>query len=338
MPDTALRTRVVIVSPALADANNGNWQTARRWQQMLAPQAVRIVREWPDAVASRHDQVLLALHARRSAASIASWAAARGATGLAVVLTGTDLYRDIQHDDAARQSLALAQCLVVLQELGPDALPALLRPKVRVIFQSTTARRALSKSTRFLRGVMVGHLREEKSPHTLFEAARLLAGQPRLFIDHIGDGLDPALGEQARATAAACPNYRWLGGQTHEATRRRIQRAHVLVHTSRMEGGAHVIMEAVRSGTPVIASHIAGNIGMLGKDYAGYFEWGDAAALAALLQRCRDTPGPLGLLAQLGAQCARRAPLFEPGAERSALLQLVQQLRSTPAKPPSPSV
>jgi len=335
MPDTALRTRVVIVSPALADANNGNWQTARRWQQMLAPQAVRIVREWPDAVASRHDQVLLALHARRSAASIASWAAARGATGLAVVLTGTDLYRDIQHDDAARQSLALAQRLVVLQELGPDALPAPLRPKVRVIFQSTTARQALSKSPRFLRAVMVGHLREEKSPHTLFEAARLLAGQPTLFIDHIGNGLDPALGVQARATAAACPNYRWLGGQTHEVTRRRIQRAHVLVHTSRMEGGAHVIMEAVRSGTPVIASHIAGNIGMLGKDYAGYFEWGDAAALAALLQRCHDTPGPLGLLTELGAQCARRAPLFEPGAERSALLQLVQQLRPTPAKPPS---
>lgn len=338
MPDSALRARVIIVSPALADANNGNWQTARRWQQMLAPHAVRIVRDWPDAAASAQDQVLLALHARRSAASIAAWAAAHGSTGLAVVLTGTDLYRDIQNDDAARQSLALAQRLVVLQECGPDALPAPLRPKAQVIFQSTTARQPLAKSPRFLRAVMVGHLREEKSPHTLFEAARLLAGQPALFIDHIGDGLDPALGEQARATAAACPNYRWLGGQAHEATRRRIQRAHVLVHTSRMEGGAHVIMEAVRSGTPVIASNIAGNIGMLGTDYAGYFEWGDAAALAALLQRCRDTPGPHGLLAQLRAQCARRSPLFEPGAERGALLQLVQQLQSTPTKPPSPSV
>ena len=40
-------------------------------------------------------------------------------------------------------------------------------------------------------------------------------------------------------------------------------------------------MEAVRSGTPVVASRIDGNIGMLGQDYAGYFEWGDAAALAA---------------------------------------------------------
>ena len=74
----------------------------------------------------------------------------------------------------------------------------------------------------------------------------------------------------------------------HETTRRRIQRAHVLVHTSRMEGGAHAILEAVCSGTPVLASRIDGNVGMLGADYAGYFPWGDAAALAGLLQRCRD--------------------------------------------------
>lgn len=335
MLDTALHTRVVIVSPALAEANNGNWQTARRWQQLLAPRAVRIVREWPDAAASLQDRVMLALHARRSAVSIAAWAAARGKVGLAVVLTGTDLYRDIQTDDAARQSLVLAQRLVVLQECGLEALPARLRSKASVIFQSTSARQALAKSARLLRAVMVGHLREEKSPQTLFEAARLLASQPTLFIDHIGDGLDATLGMQARATAAACPNYRWLGGQTHEATRRRIQRAHVLVHTSRMEGGAHVIMEAMRSGTPVIASRIDGNIGMLGRDYAGYFEWGDAAALAALLQRCHDTPGPQGLLAQLGAQCARRAPLFEPAAERSALLNLVRDLLPAPANKPS---
>lgn len=354
MPDPAPRNRIVIVSPALADANNGNWQTARRWQQMLSPRhAVRIVRQWPDAAASAQDRVMLALHARRSAASIAAWAAAHstakhtqdGAAGLAVVLTGTDLYRDIHGDEEARQSLAMAHRLVVLQERGPDALPAALGRKTRVIFQSTSARQALAKSPNLVRAVMVGHLRDEKSPQTLFAAARLLRNESSLFIDHIGDGLDPALGEEARATAAACPHYRWLGGLTHEATRRRIQRAHVLVHTSRMEGGAHVIMEAVRGGTPVIASRIAGNQGMLGDDYAGYFEWGDAAALAALLLRCRDSqtgPAPHGqprnLLDQLGAQCARREPLFAPQAERAALLRLVDELlRPVQAAPGVPA-
>jgi len=350
MPSTAPRHRVVIVSPALADANNGNWQTARRWQQMLAPQyAVRIVRQWPDAAASDADRVLLALHARRSAASASAWAAARGtadsAQGLAVVLTGTDLYRDIHANGEALQSLHLAQQLVVLQECGPASLPEALRRKARVMFQSTSARQALPKSHKQLRAVMVGHLREEKSPETLWAAARMLKDDNALFIDHIGDALDTALGEEARATAAACPQFRWLGGLAHEATRRRIQRAHLLVHASRMEGGAHVVMEAVRSGTPVLASRIDGNVGMLGHDYTGYFEWGDAAGLAALLRRCRKSqsegqsrqndPGspmnqvasPGNLLAHLGAQCAQRAGLFAADTECAALRQLVAELQ-----------
>lgn len=326
--------RVVIVSPALADANNGNWQTARRWQHLLAPcYSARIVRQWPDAAASERDRVLLALHARRSAASAAAWAATHGAAadaqGLAIVLTGTDLYRDIHSDPAAQRSLALAQRLVVLQERGPAALPAALRLKARVIFQSTSARQPLVKSQQHLRAVMVGHLRDEKSPQTLFAAARLLQNEPTLLIDHIGDALDPTLGEKARASAAACPNYRWLGGLAHEATRRRIQRAHVLVHCSRMEGGAHVIMEALRSGTPVLASRIDGNVGMLGDDYAGYFELDDAPALAGLLRRVREgqtNSGSAGWLARLNEQCAQRALLFSPAAERAALLQLITEL------------
>ena len=324
--------RIVIVSPALADANNGNWQTARRWQELLAPHEVRIVKDWPDPAArrakARPDDVMLALHARRSAGSIAAWAARpEGSHGLAVVLTGTDLYRDIQADDTARRSLALAAQLVVLQERGPDDMPAGLRDKTRVIFQSGTALPPADKPAvgTQLRAVMVGHLREEKSPQTLFEAAHLLAGESGLFIDHIGEALDAALGEQARATAAACPHYRWLGGQPHAATRRHIQRAHVLVHASRMEGGAHVVMEAVLSATPVLASRIPGNVGMLGQDYAGYFEPGNAQALADLLKRCRQDAG---WLAQLQAQCALRAPLFAPEAEAAALHQLVQDLRA----------
>ena len=114
--------------------------------------------------------------------------------GLAVVLTGTDLYRDIQTDAAARRSLDLAQELVVLQECAPEALPAEVRGKSRVIFQSTATRQTLAKSPNRLRAVMVGHLREEKSPETLFAAARLLAQQSDIHIDHIGAALDPALG------------------------------------------------------------------------------------------------------------------------------------------------
>ncbi len=322
--------RVIIISPALANANNGNWQTAWRWSRMLRPVFhAEIAQTWNGAPFD----VMLALHARRSADSIAAWASEK-AKGLGVVLTGTDLYRDIQTDATAQMSLNLAQRLVVLQECGPEALPPSVKHKARVIFQSVSARQPVINPGKHLRAVMVGHLRDEKSPQTLFEAARLLKKHPDILIDHIGEPLDAALGEQARATAADCPNYRWLGGMAHEATRRHIQRAHLLVHASKMEGGAHVVMEAVCSGTPVLASKIAGNIGMLGSDYDGYFAHGDAQGLADLLVRCRNdqlnastSPAPASnLYHQLQAQCKQRAPLFAPEAEQTALIRLVHDL------------
>jgi len=313
---------------------------------------VRIVSQWPDGPDAVHDHCMLALHARRSAASIAAWAQNRAgqndpfaspAPGLAVVLTGTDLYRDILSDTQAQQSLQLAQRLVVLQELGILALPSALRPRAVHIFQSTSARQALPKTgsaSRPFRALMVGHLREEKSPQTLFAAARLLHPTESILIDHIGAALDADLAAQAQDTATACPHYRWLGELTHETTRRRIQRAHVLIHTSKMEGGAHVVMEAVRSGTPVLASRIAGNVGMLGADYAGYFDWDQADQLVGLLRRCRDSLVPRLTLSpgapppdsqptvytQLQAQCAARAPLFSADSEGRALHNLVADL------------
>lgn len=318
-----------IVTPAFADANNGNWQTARRWAGMLRGHyAVRLVKQWPDSKTTDDGtDILLALHARRSAASVAAWAQAHPHQPLVLALTGTDLYRDIHSDASAQRSLALAHRLIVLQEQGPLELPEALRGKCRVVFQSSTRRATLPKTSAHLRALMVGHLRDEKSPQTLFEAARLIDPDEGIFIDHIGHALDPALGDAARATQQACPHYRWLGGLPHAATRSRIQRAHLLVHASRMEGGAHVIMEAALCGTPVLASHIAGNVGMLGADYGGYFPPGDAAALAALLRSCReDIARGAGKLAALQAQCSARAPLFEPRAEQAALLAVLQGL------------
>jgi putative glycosyltransferase (TIGR04348 family) len=318
---------VVIVSPALAAANNGNWRTAARWAQLLGPtHRARIVSRWPDDRAG-DDQVMLALHARRSAGSIAAWAQAHPRRGLVVVLTGTDLYQDIQRDPAAQRSLELAQRLVVLQELGVQALPAEHRDKARVVFQSAQSRAQLRKSDDRLRAVMVGHLRAVKSPRTLFAAARLLGDRDDILIEHIGEATEPALGEEARATAAACPNYRWLGAVPHEETLQRMAQAHLLVHTSALEGGAHVIIEAVLGGTPVLASRVDGNVGMLGADYQGYFPEGDAAALAALLRAGRaGQASDDGLIARLQAQCAARAPLFDPAAERAALLRLVAEV------------
>lgn len=322
------QARVLIISPATAAANNGNWHTAWRWSQMLQPNFdTTIAQTW----SGEPFDVMLALHARRSADSIARWAQTRGASqdapGLGMVLTGTDLYRDIQTDAAAQASLRYARRLVVLQECGPDALPEALRSKTRVIFQSMAMQETLSKPLDVLRVVMVGHLRDEKLPQTLMAAARLLQAHPGIAIDHIGDALDPALGALASACMEKCPKYRWLGGLTHADTLQKIAQAHVLVHTSRMEGGAHAILEAVCSGTPVLASRIPGNVGMLGANYAGYFALDDAQGMADLLLRCHaELNLANGLYAQLLKQCTLRAPLFSPAAEQTAVRALVTDL------------
>lgn len=317
------RPEVVLVTPALASANNGNWQTARRWARLLAPAYRVTLTDRADAAQVARADVMLALHARRSAASIHDWREAHATRPLVVVLTGTDLYRDIATDADAQRSLAWADRLVVLNTHGARALPAELRPRARVVLQSCASRQPLAKPARHLRALMVGHLRDEKDPRTFWRAAERLRGRPDLRLDHVGGALDASLGAEAQALAAWLPQFRWLGPRPHAETRRRIQQAHVLVHASRMEGGAHVVIEALRSGTAVLASAIDGNTGILGDDHPGLFGPGDDAALATLLERCRDDPSMLPALRAAGD---RRAPLFAPQAEAAALHALLAEL------------
>jgi putative glycosyltransferase (TIGR04348 family) len=319
---------IVIVTPALADANNGNWHTTRRWADMLdGAYRVRLTSRWTAEERAEHDALMIALHARRSATSIAAWRAARPSAPLLVVLTGTDLYRDIDTDPEARASLERADALVVLNELGARRLPAAFRPKCSVVLQSSTAseRRLPVAPVRdhAMTVLMVGHLREEKDPRTFLRAVARLASRTDLRFEHVGAALDAALGREAIACAAAQPAYRWLGPLSHDETLRRIAAADVLVHASRIEGGAHVVIEAVRHGTPVLASRIEGNVGLLGDDYEGYFPLGDDRTLASLLQRARDDPAMLPALAR---QVGIRAPLFDPAAEAAALRRVVAAL------------
>ena len=167
---TPHKPSICLVTPALAAANNGNWQTAQRWTRMLSGSyRVRLLPKWEGEAAD----MLIALHARRSADSIDAWSRTHPTQPLVVVLTGTDLYRDIEHDAAAQRSLKQAHRLIVLQELGGQALPEAVRGKSVVCFQSAPSRQPLLKTARHVRALMVGHLREEKSPQTFFTVARL---------------------------------------------------------------------------------------------------------------------------------------------------------------------
>lgn len=306
-------------------ANNGNWRTAERWARLLREIGYRVIvqAEWRGETAD----LLLALHARRSFASIETWARTYPNKPLIVVLTGTDLYKDLPQDTDTQQALDYAHALIVLQDDALRYLPARHRRKTQVVYQSARSLKSPVKTRDRLNCVLVGHLRQEKDPLTAMTAWQFIPDGVPIRLLHIGAALDEGLALAASALAEREKRYRWVGAWPHSKTRQAIKQAHLLINSSRMEGGANVIVEALTAGTPVIASRISGNIGMLGKKYPGYFALGDSAALAKLLLRVRQDAR---FYRSLCAAARARARYFTPQREQRSLHKLIRGLLSNP--------
>ena len=323
MPSPAsrpVRPTVCIVTPDARDDNSGNWHTAARWASFLRPEyRVRVLNEWD----GKPCDILIALHARRSASSIAAFRAAHPEHGLGVVLTGTDLYRDLPASREARRSLDLADRLVVLQELAVQALPAHYRTKTTVIFQSAPALKRGVRRRRTFDVAVVGHLRDEKDPLTAMRAALALPAASSVRVLHAGAALDERYAVAARRTETRTSRYRWLGELTRARARQLMSHAALLLHPSKMEGGAQVVLEAIRSSTPVLVSSSDGNVGMVGSRYPGVFRVGNVREAVELMQRASTDRA---FLRRLGSACRARAWLFSPKVERAAVRHLVQQL------------
>ena len=310
--------RIALVTPYLPESRNGNAHTAVRYARALraAGHRVSMTLAWQGEPAD----AMVALHARRVHASIARFAATHPERPLILVLTGTDLYRDIHVDADAQASLELASRIVVLQERGADELPSRLRGKCCVIYQSAPTRKPGPKTRRHFDVCVAAHLRDEKDPFLAAEACALLPHDSRMRVFHVGAALQQGMAAKSAGLAKRHARWHWLGSLPHGRTRERIARSRLLVISSRMEGGANVIVEAVTAGTPVLASDIPGNRGMLGEDYAGYFPVGDSRALAGLMLRAEAEPA---FYRRLCTQCASRAPLFAPERERQGVQALL---------------
>ncbi len=260
--------------------------------------------------------MMIALHARRSAASIARYAEAYPQRPLVLVLTGTDIYRDIRSDADAQRSLALASRLVILEPEGLRELAPEQAAKATVIRQSARVLKPGVRSTRYFDMALVGHQRPEKDPLTAVRALLRIPEKRPLRLFHIGGALDVELAAEVAALGGTDSRYHWLGALSQAATRQRVKRCHLLLLPSLMEGGANVLIEAVTSGVPVIGSDIPGNRGMLGADYPGWFPAGDDADLARLIQRAMEDPS---YYATLSRRCAERVSLFSPDRECAAV-------------------
>jgi putative glycosyltransferase (TIGR04348 family) len=311
--------RIALVTPAGPGARTGNRHTALRWAAFLraAGHRVDVSVQWtPD---SRVD-AMLALHARRSYPSIKTFSSDKL---LVVALTGTDVYRDIHESAEARESLELADRLIVLQPKAAGELPKALRKKVSVVVQSCATLLRHAPVQGRLRICVIGHLRAEKDP---LRALAALSHVPRMDVEviHLGAPLDPALEQAARAGMQREPRYRWLGSVPHARALRWLASSHAMVISSRMEGGANVVCEALRIGVPVLASRISGNLGLLGARYPGYFPLEDDEALARLLKRLAGDPA---FYARLKSQVRALRPLVAPPSEARALLGSMRPLR-----------
>ncbi len=337
--------KIGIVTPAPARSRYGNRVTALRWDRILRGLGHLVVIK--QGYEDEPLDLLIALHARRSFASISRFRREHPDRPIVVALTGTDLYGDLERISRARESLELATRIVVLQPKALDVLRPPLREKTRVIYQSVAAFKARNEGARastpdarlgssvhrarLLSSLaprsfdvcVIGHLRPVKDPFRAAMASRLMPASSRVRVTQVGGAMNEQAAVRARAEMKRNPRYRWLGEQPAWRVRRILQRSRLFVLPSRMEGGANALGEAIVAGTPVLASRIPGSAGILGEEYPGYFEVGDTRGLARLMTRAETDET---FLAELTKHCNRLIPLFDPVREEMAWVKLLGEI------------
>ncbi len=315
--------RILLVTPRRQSRLAGNQITARRWAKIFRTLGHHII--VADKFDGQHADLLLAIHAYRSADSIERFRSARPTHPLVVALTGTDIYRFLETEpERTTRSIQLADRLVALNSLAWRALPEPARPKVFVVYEGAAplpgARRP---SRRHFEVCLIGHLREEKDPLRAAAAVRDLPNTSKIRVCHYGGVHSDGWADQARAEMTRNPRYRWYGAVPHWRVRRALRTCRVNVLTSRMEGGANVLSEAIVAGVPVISSDIDGSVGVLGQDYEGYFPVGDTAALRSCLLRAEREPAFVQLLIE---HVAGLAPRFTVAAETRRWKELLDDV------------
>jgi putative glycosyltransferase (TIGR04348 family) len=318
--------RICLVTPAPPRSYHGNRITALRWATILRELGHSV--EVTQTYDGHQIDLLVALHARRSADAVRRVRATHPDVPVVLALTGTDLYPDLNSTGVDPAILAAADRLVVLQSRAVDQLPAELQDRARVIYQSAEAPVDASPPDDGAFDVaLLAHVREVKDPLLVCDAARLLPDESRIQIHHAGAVIDLALGERVDEQTRTNSRYTWLGEVPPPEALRLLARSRVLVHPSRHEGGANVVSEALAAGVPVIATRIPGTEGILGRDYPGYFPVGDARSLADLLRKLELNTD--GVYDDLRRRCAKLRDLSSPAREYEAWSQLLTEMSTT---------
>ncbi|WP_417521577.1 selenoneine biosynthesis selenosugar synthase SenB [Marinobacter sp.] len=322
---------IIVLTPASPGSKAGNRATAERWQVFLEQlgHRVSVVTEYNGEACD----LFLALHAWRSYTAVSLFREIWPEKPLVVALTGTDVYRH-QHEfpQQTLYSMQVADVLIGLHDQVGDDIPESLRSKLITLFQSAEkpagASLRASKESAYFDVCVIGHLREEKDSLRAAMAARLLPANSRIRVSCAGKPHNDRWAMLAKHELQQNPRFRWLGELEKSAIAQLMADSELLVMSSVMEGGANVVSEACRAGLPIIASNISGNVGLLGRDYRGYYPVGDTQALADVLERAESDPTFVEVLRDQVSQLAVR---FTPEKERKSLEQALSlALRHSP--------
>ena len=312
-----------LLTPNSPIQSTGNRGTAHQWAAMLEKSGYEaaVGSALPDPL----PDLLIALHAGKSH-DIAMDFKRRNPTGKLIVgLTGTDIYPG--PDETGLETMRAADAMIALQSQAPEQLPAELREKVNVIVQSADQLVPIpGKNPDHFQVCVVGHLRDVKDPMLAAKASRLLPTESTIRIIHAGGILEPKYEALVETELSENPRYLRLGEVTPEEIATLEATSHLMVLSSHSEGGGRVVGEAIVHGTPVLSTRIVGIVGLLGKDYPGFFPVGDAEALANLLFRCETDPA---FYATLTSAAAELAPIFDPERESRLLVELVEKVSAS---------
>ena len=321
--------KILLITPALPSARAGNRVTAVRWRNILTNLGHRvIVKNSQDDIQDicATSDMMIALHAWRSADSILTFNTKCPEKPLIVALTGTDLYRFIHsHPKPTLRSIKLADALISLHDLAHLAIPKRYRKKVNVVYQSAKkVKRSVNKNKKYFDVCVIGHLREEKDPMRTAYAVRNLPNHSRIRVKQYGKAHNPSWEKRANKEMVSNLRYHWHGEVPHWKIRQQYATADVMVLSSKMEGGANVISEACVAGMPVLASNIDGSIGLLGKNYPGYYPYADTKSLQSLLLRAESDAL---FLNKLTNACKSKAPLFTYTKEKNNMRKLLNEFK-----------
>ena len=314
--------KICLITPAPPSSRAGNRTTAARWARIL-----RSLGHSVSISVDYHGQpidLMVALHAWRSATAIKAFSDQYPERPLVVAITGTDAYKFIHsHPETTLRSIQCADLLVGLHDLIAGALPLEYRDKMRVIYQSARAIKNRQPVKRSFRVCVAGHLRDVKDSLRPAYAVRSLPNSSRIRIEHFGKAHTPDWAAKAKQEMTINPRFRWHGEVAHSVLQKKYSSSHLLALPSLMEGGANVISEALVAQLPVVASRIDGSVGLLGADYPGYFQVENTEELREILLRAESNKS---YYQQLTRACKRRSALFTVERERESWRKLINEL------------